>query len=211
MVGSQNEALSTTLYLIRHGEIAANVNRHWHGSTDSALTETGRLQAQQMAAYIAHHHPEIAAVYCSPLQRTFHTASPLAKRLNLKLQRDDDLREYSIGELEGTAYEVLLDEHKFFDAIASSQDYAPAGGESPNEVCTRVVAALTRLKDRHSGQSIAIVSHGAAMGIALTHLLENRVYPFHEYHMVNTGYSKLVWSSEPKLEFFNMSDHLAGE
>lgn len=200
---------STTLYLIRHGEIEANVSRHWHGSTDSELNEKGRLQAQQMAVHMAHHHPEISAVYCSPLQRTFHTAAPLAKKLNLKLEAEDDLREYSIGDLEGTAYEVLMDEHKFFESIASSQDYAPAGGESPNQVCSRVVTALTRLRNRHLGQSIAIVSHGAALGIALTHLLENRVYPFHDYHMVNTGISKLIWSLKPRLEFFNMSEHLS--
>ena len=101
-----------------------------------------------------------------------------------------------------------MDEHKFFESIASSQDYAPEGGESPNQVCSRMVAALLRLRQRHQGQSIAIVSHGAAMGIALTHLFESRVVPFHEYHMVNTGYSKLVWSPEPRLEFFNLSEHL---
>jgi len=200
---------STTLYLIRHGEIEANVNRHWHGSTDSELNENGRRQAQQMALHVAKNHPEISAVYCSPLRRTFHTASPLAKRLNLDLQADADLREYSIGHLEGTPYEELMDKHEFFKSIASNPDYAPEGGESLNQVCLRVVAALTRLKKRHQGQSIAIVSHGAAMGIALTHLLDNRVYPFHDYHMVNTGYSKLVWSSEPILEFFNVSDHLS--
>ena len=199
---------STILYLIRHGEIDANVNRHWHGSTDSELNENGRRQAQQMASHVADNHPEISAIYCSPLLRTLHTALPLAKRLNLDLEPEDDLREYSIGHLEGTPYEVLMDEHRFFASIAASQDYAPEGGESPNQVCSRVVAALMRLRQRHQGQSIAIVSHGAAMGIAMTHLLENRVFPFHDYHMVNTGYSKLVWSSEPRLEFFNVSEHL---
>lgn len=201
---------STTLYLIRHGEIDANVDRHWHGSTDSELNENGRRQAEQMASHVADNHPEISAIYCSPLLRTLHTALPLAKRLNLDLEPEDDLREYSIGHLEGTPYEVLKDEHRFFDSIAFSQDYAPEGGESPNQVCSRVVAVLMRRRQRHQGQSIAVVSHGAAMGIAMTHLLENRVFPFHNYHMVNTGYSKLVLSSEPRLEFFNMSEHLTG-
>ena len=71
-----------------------------------------------------------------------------------------------------------------------------------------MIEVLTRLAQHHHGKSIAIVSHGAAMGIALTRLLDNRVYPFHKYHMANTGYSKLTWYPVPKLEIFNACEHL---
>ncbi len=200
----------TTLFLIRHGQIEANVDRRWHGSTDSHLNALGRRQAESMAEFVTSAHPEISTVYCSPMQRTRDTAAPLAASLGVDLIPEDRLREYGIGILEGTAYEDLDHVHGFFKKISVSQDYAPAGGESPNQVCLRIVQALEHLRARHSGESIAVVSHGAAMGIALTHLLENRVFPFHDYHMENTGYSKLVWDAEPSLEFFNRSDHLAG-
>jgi broad specificity phosphatase PhoE len=200
---------TTSLFLIRHGEIDANANRHWHGSTDSALNVIGRSQAEQMAEHVAKHHPEISAVYCSPLQRTRHTAAPLAKRLQLELQPESDLREYSIGELEGSPVDTLIRKHNFFELIHESQDYAPAGGESVNHVRRRMVDAVIRLRDLHEGESIALVSHGAAIGIALSHLLEDKVYNFQKYHMGNTGFSKLVWSSEGvRLEFFNNSEHL---
>jgi hypothetical protein len=42
----------TTFYLVRHGQIDANVNRLWHGSTDSPLNQTGITQAEKMASKI---------------------------------------------------------------------------------------------------------------------------------------------------------------
>ena len=38
--------MSVTLLLLRHGQIKANRQRRWHGSTDSALTLKGRIQAK---------------------------------------------------------------------------------------------------------------------------------------------------------------------
>ena len=38
-----------TLLLVRHGQIAANVSRIWHGSTDSELTERGHEEARRTA------------------------------------------------------------------------------------------------------------------------------------------------------------------
>jgi broad specificity phosphatase PhoE len=200
---------ATIFYLIRHGQIDANVSKLWHGSTDSELNATGITQAEEMAKHVSDQHPEISAVYCSPLSRTHNTAIPLAKYLKLEAVPDGNLREYSIGDLEGTHFDELAENHQFFEEIASNQDYAPDGGESPNQVCTRMLESLRRLRQSHRGQSIAIVSHGAAIGIALAQLLDQRVYPFHDYHMVNTGYCKLNWSSDPYLEFFNSSDHLS--
>ena len=209
-IGKLMKAVPATFYLIRHGEIDANVERRWHGSTDSELNKKGRQQAERLANHIATNHPEISAVYHSPLRRTRHTAIPLAKKLDLDPRPEENLREYSIGELENTPYEELHTRHDFFANIAENQDFAPPGGESPNEVCVRMIEAFTRLGNLHQGREIAMVSHGAAMGIALSHLLEHRVYPFHTYHMANTGYSKLIWSAEPKLEIFNACEHLDG-
>jgi broad specificity phosphatase PhoE len=198
----------TIFYLIRHGQIDANVLKLWHGSTDSHLNAMGLSQAEEMARHVSSQHPEISAVYCSPLSRTQSTALPLARSLKLDAILDANLREYSIGQLEGTHYEDLAKHHQFYDEIASNQDYAPEGGESINQVGRRMIESFNHLRERHQGQSIAIVSHGAAIGIALAQLLDDCFYPFNDYQMDNTGYSKLNWSADPFLEFFNSKDHL---
>ena len=57
------------LTLVRHGETSANLDGVWHGSTDTPLTERGRLQAERVAEYLAHRHPDATTVYSSPLAR----------------------------------------------------------------------------------------------------------------------------------------------
>lgn len=64
------------LLIARHGntfdpgEILLRVGR----GTDIPLSNSGRLQAKSLGQYLQQHHPEIAVVYTSTLQRTKATA-----------------------------------------------------------------------------------------------------------------------------------------
>ena len=199
---------ATTFYFIRHGEIDANVEKKWHGSTDSPLNNNGLGQATRMADYFSLNIPNISRIYSSPLKRTLKTAEALAERVDVPLEHEHDFREFSIGRLEGLAYDVLAAEHRLFEYMADDHHYAVEGGESLIDVRDRFLAALSRLKQLHRGEEVAIVSHGAAVAILLAHFFEPAPYPFHDYHMDNTGISKLVWGDEPLLEVFNLSEHV---
>lgn len=65
--------MSTTVYLVRHGEAAES----WENSLNPGLSERGGEQARKMAERL---HGEIvpADLFSSPLQRTRETAKPLA-------------------------------------------------------------------------------------------------------------------------------------
>jgi 2,3-bisphosphoglycerate-dependent phosphoglycerate mutase len=198
----------TVIYLVRHGEIDANVARRWFGSTDSELNANGIAQADRLGDYVKQQYPQISKIYSSPLKRTMRTAQGLAGAHLAVAEPHPGLREYAIGELEGCAFEELATEHRFFDKLAQSADYAPPGGESVNQVRDRMITTLFELHDRHPGEHIAVVSHGAAMAIALTQLLQGTAYPFNEFHMANTGISKLILQPTPALLFFNHTGHL---
>ncbi len=199
--------MTTSIILIRHGQIDANVDGRWHGSTDSPLNNLGLSQADRMAKHVSERHPEISAVYASPLQRTFNTAAPLAAALGLEVVADPRFREYGVGDLEGTLYSDLR-EMGFFSSIAQDQGYAPLNGESPRQVRDRMLEGFLQVAEIHSGESIAIVSHGAAMGILLAMLLNEQIFPFHEFHMDNTGFSQLHHDQNSVLKFFNNTAHL---
>lgn len=62
------------LTLVRHGEAAAA----WGDADDPGLSETGRRQADDVAAVLAPTGPQPIVV--SPLRRTLETAAPLARR-----------------------------------------------------------------------------------------------------------------------------------
>ena len=88
----------TSLLLVRHGQIKANLQGLWHGSTDSPLTWRGRRQASRTARYIDRLDPGVTAIYTSPLGRCVETAGKIGKRLKIDPVVCDNLREYAIGE-----------------------------------------------------------------------------------------------------------------
>jgi len=200
----------TTVYLVRHGQIDANVERRWFGSTDSNLNAKGQQQADRLTSLFQKQYPAITASYSSPLKRTMSTAKGLTGEFFGPAKAHPGLREYAIGELEGIHFDALHAGHRFFDKIAADADYAPSGGESVNQVRDRMVDTLEELRLRHIGEEIAVISHGAAMAIALATLLKGSALPFNDYHMDNTGVSKLVLGKTPKLVFFNRVTHLEG-
>ena len=196
------------LLLVRHGQISANVERVWHGSTDSALTERGHAEAESVARLLVSDRFAPEALYSSPLERTRKTAAAIARATGLDVVPDAGLAEYSIGELEGESYAKLFQEHRFFDRIREDPDFAPPGGESPNQVVARVVGAFERIASAHPGRQVVVVGHGAAMGLAIAHLLGDAQAEFQKYHKANCALSELVFGDAPELVRFNETDHL---
>ena len=200
----------THVILIRHGQIQANVDKRWHGWTDSALTTIGKDQAQRVADRIAQEHPDIKAIYASPLQRTFHTAQCIADALNLAITPEPRIREYGIGILEGERFKDLHQIHGFFSKVDADPHYAPDQGESISQVGERVKSALLELSQKHQGEKILAVSHGAAMALALAGLLDQDWYAWGKYQFGNTSVTEIKLGEAPNLIRFNCSEHLTG-
>ncbi|MBL4867887.1 MAG: histidine phosphatase family protein [Pseudomonadales bacterium] len=200
---------TTQFILIRHGQTPANIANLWHGSTDTPLTDEGHWQADRMGQYVTENYPHCNKVYCSPLERTRHTADALAKRLNQPPVHHQDLQEFGIGELEGEHFNSLKNEHNFFDKLKEDPHFAPAGGESIHSVSHRVTGAFHEIAAKHKGECVAIVSHGAALAIALATLLHNDYYEWNQYQFKNTSISVLSMAPELKLEIYNSVEHLS--
>jgi len=199
---------AATLLLVRHGQIAANTARIWHGSTDSPLTEHGHGEARRTAEYLARTRPRARALYTSPLLRTRQTAAAIGAELGLEPVAVPGLAEYGIGELEGTSYDVLMNELDFFKRISSDLHFAPPGGETPHQVMTRTTAALSEIARAHRGEEVVVVSHGAALGIAVGMLVEGDPMLWQRYHLANCGLGELVLEPAPRLLTWNRTEHL---
>lgn len=202
---------NTHLILIRHGQIQANVDKCWHGWTDSELTDMGHLQAERVAERIAKEHPDVSAIYASPLKRTFKTAERIAQLLNLNIIEEPQIKEYGIGVLEGESFSDLHKKHAFFTQIDADPYYAPESGESISQVGDRVSTALQGFVERHPGEKIVAVSHGAAMALALAGLLDKGDwYAWNKYHFMNTSVTEVLINNanENTLVRLNCTDHL---
>jgi broad specificity phosphatase PhoE len=167
----------TRLYLIRHGETLANREYRFVGTRDDLLSSHGQTQALQLAEALS--ELPIAAVYSSPLQRTYHTALPIARRHNLEVQKINDLRECNFGIWEGLSRTEIIErspeELQLYLEWEHNTSIAPPEGESFETLQQRVVTAVESLAKAHADQAIVLVSHvgpikvllGAALGAPL--------------------------------------------
>ncbi len=208
MTDSITDSKTTQFILVRHGEIQANIEKRWHGWTDSPLTEHGHYQACKVGQRLANEHSNISAIYSSPLQRTRDTAEAIAQPLTLPVQVHDDLKEYGIGELEGETFKDLHTVHGFFSKVNQNRHFAPKGGESIDGVCSRVSRCLTGLASRHPGEKIVVVSHGAALALALAHFLDSDPYAWEKYQFKNTSVTELHLGKTAHLALFNCAAHI---
>jgi len=199
------------LLLVRHGQIKANVQGCWHGSTDSPLTWRGRAQAARTGRHLAGSDATPVVIYSSPLERCRHTAERIAGPLGLAPQVEPDLREYCIGEWEGMRFDRLAEEHDFVWQASRDLNFAPPGGESLAAVSERIVSVVRSIHDRHEHEAdatVLIVSHGAVMAVLLGALLHDSPARWTDYHFANCSLTELMLSPAPYVNFFNSTQHL---
>lgn len=197
------------LLLLRHGQIKANRQRRWHGSTDSPLTWRGRREARRTARHIHASDPPVAAIYTSPLGRCRDTAGIVGRQLGLNAIVYPDLREYAIGDWENMRFKDLSARYKFVEQATADHDFAPPGGETLRQVAERISAAVRDIHERHDeSERVLVVSHGAVMAVALGTLLDQDPGRWTNYQFANCSLTELVLSPAPYVNFFNTTHHL---
>jgi len=137
------------------------------------------------------------------------TAQRIAAATGVEVVCEPDLREYGVGELEDTSYKELAETHHFFERCKDDPTYAPDGGDSIVAVAERMIPALQRIYAQHPGaENIVIVSHGAAMAIALAGLLDGTPTLWTNYSFSNCSLTELYLEPEPFIASYNSTDHL---
>lgn len=174
-----NNADPTTLLLLRHGETAWNLSGRWQGqAADTPLTELGREQARIVASRLRVY--PIRAIYSSDLLRAFETAQIVGQRLGLAPVAEPALRESDIGAWTGLTWREITE--RFPDEVAAmyaGQEVRRGGGESYGELQTRLAAAAEGIAAQHPGQTVLLVSHGAALRSLVAHALDASLIQMH--------------------------------
>ncbi|MBB5191100.1 putative phosphoglycerate mutase [Silvimonas terrae] len=162
--------MTTTLWLIRHGETAWNAAGRMQGHTDIPLNETGLEQAAMLGTRLALEHARqpFGAFCVSDLTRARQTAEPASALIGLPLLLDPQLRERNYGILEGlTRAEIATEQPEASAAIKARQiDYQIPDGESIRQFADRVDRVLRGIAQAHAGQQVLVVCHGGVLDIA---------------------------------------------
>jgi alpha-ribazole phosphatase len=167
MLRSGNKGTRMRLLLMRHGETAWNAAGRLQGQSDPPLSVCGQGQALTLAQAVA--TEAVQAVYSSDLQRARETSHRVATVLGLPVQCDVRWREMAFGSWEGLSWEQIQQHHSV--ALSAWQadplHIAPPGGETLEQVYTRVRTALTCLVAAHQAHTVILVSHGGPLRLLL--------------------------------------------
>ncbi len=139
-----------TLWLVRHGETAWSRTGNHTGTSDIALTETGRADAIQVGRALANH--AFTTVLSSPLSRALETCRLAG--FSDAAQIDPDLCEWNYGAYEGRTTAEIRTERPGWNLWT---DGAP-GGESAHEVAARAKRIIERAADCTG--DVLLFSHG---------------------------------------------------
>ena len=156
----------TTVYMIRHAESDHTVREDFI----RPLTRRGLADANKLPEQLA--GIPFAAIYSSPYLRAVQTVWPLAKSLALDCVLVNGLQERNLG--------MWVED---YDAFAKRQwedfSFKLPEGESWLETQNRNIAALRRILDAHHGETIAIGTHGEALGTMLRYF--NPAFGFEDF------------------------------
>ncbi|WP_424217159.1 histidine phosphatase family protein (plasmid) [Streptomyces sp. BI20] len=167
-------AAPTEFVLVRHGQTVWHAENRYAGRADIALTDTGRAQAEDLAAWAAKApgRPFDAVVH-SPLSRARLTAEPAARALGLSPRVDERLLELDFGRGEGLN---LTEMSNLFPTEFAAYlrrpvtDHLP-DGEDPRAAAARGRACLEELAVEHPGGRVLVVAHNALFRVLLCDLL----------------------------------------
>lgn len=155
--------MTTTLWLVRHGQTDWNVEGRYQGQADVPLNAAGLQQARALAAEIAGENFD--AIYCSDLERARVTAEIIARPLHLPVQIDVRLREINQGQWEGKYYLNLMIQYP--DEMQARRidpiHFRPPDGETAAEVAARMAQAADEIAATHPQGRVVIVSHALAI------------------------------------------------
>jgi len=159
----------TTIYLMRHGQSQANVERIFaNGDEGFPLTEEGIRQAEMAARFLR--LKDIRRIYSSPILRAIETSSIVSSELEIEAKPLDEIREFHVGELEGKLIEgeaasAFLKLVR--DWIAGKKDERIPEGESHRQVITRFWKAINTIVDECPEGEVLAVSHGGFLSMTL--------------------------------------------
>ncbi len=154
----------TTFALIRHGVTSWNKEGRIQGHADSLLDEEGIQQAEWVAARLSNEAWD--RIFSSDLIRAKRTAEIIGAKVDIDtIICDQRLREMSKGRVEGTTEaERLARWGPWWKKI----DF---GTEPVEEGMKRGSQCLHEIAQRHRGERIIVVSHGAIIRNILNKLI----------------------------------------
>ena len=203
--------MTTTVFLVRHGQTESNVTGFYMGWSDEDLNEVGYIQAHRLASRLA--GLPITPVYTSPLRRAYTTAAILAEPHRLEPKALDDLIEIQLGDWQG----LHMDEIKRrWAGLWHKWRVDPSGavipnGESLTGVTERAIPAFHRIVETNQDKQAIIVAHEVIVKVIVAHVLGAPNSIYRRFEISNTSLTVIQFrDNKSRLIELNDMSHLEG-
>ena len=165
----------TYFALLRHAETEWNREKRIQGQQDSALTSSGRQQAQRWGRALGRFRLDY--IVSSDLERATQTVSLINQSLELQCSLEPRLREQDWGAWSGMKFLDLLETGDLKVQERRGWHFRPLRGESRLEVLERSRQALMDIAHLLKGQRILVVTHGGVLKCLLYKLHGRKFLP----------------------------------
>ncbi len=162
----------TRLLLVRHGETELNSAERYWGHSDVKLSALGIRQAEGLRDRLS--AEQIDAIYSSDLKRALVTAKTIASGRQLAVITCAELREINFGKIEGLNFEEISQLFPEFAAkwrLQRDINLEFPGGESFNELNSRVSSFADRLRRHTDGEVVLVVAHAGVLRTLICQLM----------------------------------------
>ncbi len=162
------------MLLVRHGQTPTTGKLLPGRAPGLHLADVGHEQAARAAERIAA-LSRVDAVYASPLERARETAAPIAAARGLKVQIDKGLLECEFGDWTGAELKKLMKLPEWSTVQRAPSTFTFPNGESFTAMQSRMVGAIDRLRAKHAGGVIVLVSHADPIKAAVAHAMGTHI------------------------------------
>ena len=201
--------MTTTAYLVRHGQTESNTTGFYMGRSDEDLTEAGYKQARRLSSRLA--RLPIASVYTSPLWRAHTTATILVEPHELDLRVLDDLIEIDLGDWQGLHMDEISRRwpELWQQWRTDPSEVVIPNGESLTEVTERAIPAFHRIVEINRGKQAIIVAHEVIVKVIVAHVLGAPNSIYRRFEISNTSLTVIQFiDNKPRLIGLNDTSHL---
>jgi len=166
---------STTIHLLRHGEVQNPEGILYGRLPDYVLSERGQAMAQRVAGFLSATR-KIDAVISSPLERAQQTAEPIAAAFGLEVQSDERLIEAD-NYFQGMKFGVgdgSLRHPRHWPLLRNP--FLPSWGEPYAVQVSRMTAAIDAARAQVAGREAVLVSHQLPIWVARLSFEDHRLW-----------------------------------
>lgn len=200
----------TVVLLIRHAVTDLTGKRLYGQLPGIHLSKRGREQAEDLAERLR--GVPIRALYSSPLERCTETAEPLARALGIAVRQVPAIQEVDYGRWTNRSFPQLRRMALWKQLHTAPSSIRFPGGETLLEVQTRAIEALEAIAADHPRDTVAMLSHGDVIRLAVAHLTGVHIDLYHRLEVAPASVTAVaLGQGTPRLLRLNDTGPLRAE